>query len=898
MFHTLIVLLLAAAPALALAASAARITGTATDSTGVPLAGVIVELQPGLRAETDASGRFSFAGLDAGTHHVVGRKRGFASGRQDVRLAPGETRVVHLVLALDRQDQVTVTATRGGSVAVFDTPEFVTVVEGIDLTDRRLELLPMALRQQPGVHVQQTSTSQGSPFVRGLTGQQVVILVDGVRYNNATFRPGANQYSALLDPGSADRIEIVHGPGSTQYGSDSLGGTINLVSRRAPRSFGSLLAEGAVSVGYRSADHGRAAAFDVGAARDRWSFAAGGRLRDVDDLRAGGGRDSHSVATRLLGLPADALGPRLRDTAYTQRDVRAQVDYRAGRHLVTLGYVHGAQDGASRYDQLDGGLGNLRHHFDPQALDLATASYGAQDLGPLDTFAATVSLNRQRDDRSFQNANTSSGFRARITDEENRSDVFGYQVQATSSHGRHLLAFGADLYDETVTATRRERAFDSATGDHTSVSEVRARFPNGAAYRSFGLYVRDTLELAGGRLKAVGGARFSHFRYAQGPDGNPRTADGVATVPLFRSTLSDVTFEAGAVASVAPWLNVIARAGRGFRAPNVNDYASVGVSGLGFEVSPDEAARMGATAGTLDGRSSSGHPVDQLHPERLLSFEAGLKAEGSSFSASAAIFSSDLDGLIERRSVLLPPGAAGLSLGGQRIVRQDASGAVYTALSSRPVFVRVNGGRVRFRGAEAQLRAQLGHGVTILAGGSTVRGEDLDTGAPPSVENGIPPAGASLRARWHPPHRRFHFEAEAVVADAQRRLSDNDRAQARIGGLRTREEIVAFWNGGAAARGLVAGGRLTATGETLDQVLARVLGPGGAPTLLFNDHPGYSLLHLRAGVELFDDTSLVVAAENVFDRNYRTMGSGVDGPGLSLDAMLTVRFGGRRPRSR
>jgi hemoglobin/transferrin/lactoferrin receptor protein len=56
--------------------------------------------------------------------------------------------------------------------------------------------LPLALRDVPGVHIQQTTSGQGSPFVRGLTGQQVVHLINGVRFNNSTFRPGANQYTA------------------------------------------------------------------------------------------------------------------------------------------------------------------------------------------------------------------------------------------------------------------------------------------------------------------------------------------------------------------------------------------------------------------------------------------------------------------------------------------------------------------------------------------------------------------------------------------------------------------------------------------------------------------------------------------------------------------------------
>ena len=67
--------------------------------------------------------------------------------------------------------------------------------------------------------------------MRGLTGNQNLILVDGVRFNNATFRYGPNQYFNTIDPYSIAAIEVVRGTGSVQYGSDALGGVIQVFTK-------------------------------------------------------------------------------------------------------------------------------------------------------------------------------------------------------------------------------------------------------------------------------------------------------------------------------------------------------------------------------------------------------------------------------------------------------------------------------------------------------------------------------------------------------------------------------------------------------------------------------------------------------------------------------------------
>ena len=81
-----------------------------------------------------------------------------------------------------------------------------------------------------GVFVQKTNHGGGSAFIRGLTGNQTLLMLDGVRLNNATFRYGPNQYLNNIDLYTIDQIEVSKGTGSVEYGSDAIGGVIHLHS--------------------------------------------------------------------------------------------------------------------------------------------------------------------------------------------------------------------------------------------------------------------------------------------------------------------------------------------------------------------------------------------------------------------------------------------------------------------------------------------------------------------------------------------------------------------------------------------------------------------------------------------------------------------------------------------
>ena len=87
------------------------------------------------------------------------------------------------------------------------------------------------LASVPGIKVQKSQFGGGSPVLRGMESNRVLLVVDGVRMNNAIYRKGHLQNSITISPNQLDRTEIVFGPSSVIYGSDALGGVIHYYTK-------------------------------------------------------------------------------------------------------------------------------------------------------------------------------------------------------------------------------------------------------------------------------------------------------------------------------------------------------------------------------------------------------------------------------------------------------------------------------------------------------------------------------------------------------------------------------------------------------------------------------------------------------------------------------------------
>ena len=214
-------------------------SGIVIDESGAAIAGarlVVRSAQGGAlrEAASAADGTFALGPLPPGSYWLDVTAPGFAIRRTRLEVNREDAAALRTVLALARfESEVTVTAGRGAIAEVDRTPSIVTVRDADEFRARPLATLGNALEAATGVMVQQSTSGQASPFLRGLTGHQVLNLIDGIRFNNTTFRSGPNQYIAFVDPSQGQRIEAMLGPAGAQFGSDAMGGAIQVLTPAA-----------------------------------------------------------------------------------------------------------------------------------------------------------------------------------------------------------------------------------------------------------------------------------------------------------------------------------------------------------------------------------------------------------------------------------------------------------------------------------------------------------------------------------------------------------------------------------------------------------------------------------------------------------------------------------------
>jgi outer membrane receptor protein involved in Fe transport len=795
--------------------------------------------------------------------------------------------------------RITVTATRGASDEAITSPHIAIVKDLDGIVQRPLPTLGNVLEQEPGIFVQQSSYAQVSPFLRGLTGYQVLNLVDGLRFNNSTFRSGPNQYLAFVEPSQASRVEALLGPTGVQYGSDSLGGAIHVITRQPRFSSGSTReTHGDVTFSGATADLSGAASAHLSGAGAKLFWLAGVSGRRHADLRAGEGGDSRNVYHRLFGMSRDQVraltGNRLQDSGFSQYGVEGKLAVRfRPDQLVSVNYQRGAQDGVRGYKDLLGGLGRLQSTFEPQVLNWLYGRYEKLGLGPLDSLSGTVSLNSQTDGGSRQNLLYTDP----ITTDYARVNTYGYTAQAATHWGSRLLAtFGGDYYDELIQSAREVR--NPVTG---AVSRPRPLYPNGSRYRSLGLFAQGSYDLTKA-VRATAGVRFTGVRFAA-----PR--DLAFGVPESAQWFQDVTFHSSLRYQIASAFGVHAVVSRGFRAPNLNDLGALGLNDLGYEIPAFEAVPAGALLSTDSGESASskGTPLSPLLPESLMNYELGVRLTPGRLYLRAQMFDAELSHPIVRRTLLFPAGGAPAQLAGLPVTAiaqtaaQKAQGvvAVATALDPRAVKAFTNDGRSRYYGVETLARYAVTTRLSLEANYSYILGRDLD---PNRNIRRLPPQAGAATARYALSGRRPWFEVSLAAAGAQDRFSGGDRDDERIGASFRRADIASFYRGSRVAPYLdPATGVFRPTGESLTRIQDRVLPIGSSVngvTVMDNNTrvplylstAGWATVNLRTGIPIGERWQAMAALENILDRNYRMHGSGVDAPGISAYVSLRFRF--------
>jgi hemoglobin/transferrin/lactoferrin receptor protein len=617
-------------------------------------------------------------------------------------------------LVVTDMDTVVVTASRMGE-SPFSSPHQVGQLSSTDFRNNASRTIPEALGELPGVVVQKTAHGHGSPYIRGFTAFRNLLLIDGIRFNNSIFREGPNQYWNTIDPYSTSRMELVYGPGSTLYGSDAIGATLNLFTKDS---------------GFLDGEEGKF--YQEGSAHYRFDTASLSHVGRLDQsLGIGQQVGLHVGATiKEYGDVYSADIGTQENTGYGEWAFDLRLDAQPYKHtLLTLVHQQVEQDDIWRTHQTiyakswaGTSVGNELSRILDQRRSLSYIRLGTEDIGSwIDAYEITVSYQNTEERRDRVRSNL-------------RRDVQGFDVhtlgvglQLESDWPLGRLIYGVDYYRDWV---------DSFRTDFNADGSLRARRIQGpvgdnATYDLFGAFIQNRLEY--GDLTFILGGRYTHAAADIGRVEDPNTGNPFAIQEAWDAAV----FNARALYEIISQWSVYSGVAQAFRAPNLSDLSRL------------DTARTNEIETASPG----------LDPEYTLTVEIGSHVETPQVDLDGAFFYTFLEDTITRT----PTG----NTIGQDIEVQKSNtgdGTIYG--------FELSGAWRPFE--EYPEWSLFGH-ASWLEG----RIDTFPTSDPVLVSEPISrlaPAMGQVGVRWEDP--RGHFRAEGLVklADRADRLSTRDRA--------------------------------------------------------------------------------------------------------------------------
>jgi len=211
------------------------------------------------------------------------------------------------------------------------------------------------------VYIQKSQLGGGSPMIRGFSANSVLIVVDGVRMNNAIFRSGNLQNVISIDPNIIENAEVVFGPGSIIYGSDALGGVMDFHTRKVKLSENEKPHISANSLlRYSSANNEKTAHFDINYGKKNWGFVTSVTFSDYDDLKMGSvGNDDYvrnEYVERRSGVDTIINNKNenvQKQSGFNQLNILQKIRFKPNDNLdINYGFHYSTTSDIPRYDRL------------------------------------------------------------------------------------------------------------------------------------------------------------------------------------------------------------------------------------------------------------------------------------------------------------------------------------------------------------------------------------------------------------------------------------------------------------------------------------------------------------------------------------------------------------------
>ena len=434
------------------------------------------------------------------------------------------------------------------------------------------------LEETGNILVQRTQGGGGSPILRGFEANKVLLVVDGVRLNNAIYRNGHLQNSITIDYSILERTEVIFGPTSIMYGSDALGGVIHYYTLDPQLgSDSSTLFNAQAYMQYASAMNGVTGHLDFSLGKKHWSSLTSITYKNLGDIRMGSWRDPTLGNWGELMHYVDQVGGQdstlqnensliQLNTGYSQMDILQKIRYTPSQYVDwILNMQYSTSSDIDRFDKLNDYSGeNLKYaeyYYGPQNRLLLSLKNVLKKNNPvftnMTTLVAFQRLDEDRYSRKFRNDEKLS----------QQEDVMVYSLNLDLVKiwgSRHKLHYGAEISHNQVES---EAWYENIlTGER---EDALTRYPaegsktwSASAYTSYKWIVNDKMVLnLGARYNY--GSLFSAFSNPMLPYDQISMKHGALSGSM------------GLVYTPSDRWRINAILSSGFRNPNVDDYGKV-----------------------------------------------------------------------------------------------------------------------------------------------------------------------------------------------------------------------------------------------------------------------------------------------------------------------------------
>ncbi len=454
------------------------------------------------------------------------------------------------------------------------------------------------------VFIQKSQMGGGSPMIRGFATNRVLIVVDGVRMNNAIYRSGNLQNIISFDPLALEDAEVIFGPGSLMYGSDAIGGVMDFHTLQPKfATENKTLVKGDAFVRYASANQEKTAHANINIATNKFSFLTSLTSSDFGDLQMGknGGQDSYlrKEYVERIGnqdVVIKNTNPYIqKQSGYHQNNLLTKLRYKPSEHWdIQYGFHYSKTGNIPRYDRLiEYAAGNLRFaewNYGPQFWTMQNLQIVNKKATTLYNEAKLIVAYQQYEESRIDRRRNNNNQR---TQTEN-IDATSINVDFTKAinEGEEIF-YGAEWVGNIVgsKATNINIANNLQT-------KVATRYPDGATWNSFAVYASYKKEITE-KLNFSSGLRYNTGQTKASFD---------TTFFRFPFTSSNInnrnlTGNIGLVFKPSERLQLNALASTGFRMPNIDDIGKV------FESAPGNVVV----------------PNNQLKPEYAWNYEIGVQ---------------------------------------------------------------------------------------------------------------------------------------------------------------------------------------------------------------------------------------------------------------------------------